>query len=297
MAKNCTGIAERYAMILNELSSSETVKRSYLQEITGESERVIQMDLNDRLKHVFHIETDNRGNYWMDKKYRGLFTINELKEYAKILGASNLFPEFNNSFLTRLIENKSTNSFIIRSPYKDTIKDSPEFVDIMNAIDDLKGLFFRYNGKSYGVLPYRLLNTYGHWYLCCTDNGVLKTFKFNKLVGVRKNTNKFVMDDLILKQIEESETVWISNSKPIVIKLKINSDFKEYFKENVTLPGETNRTEANDGSLIVDISASVLDEIKSIVKYWIPRIEVLEPKELKEIIKQEIIEYAASIDI
>ncbi len=105
------------------------------------------------------------------------------------------------------------------------------------------------------------------------------------------------MDDLILKQIEESETVWISNSKPIVIKLKINSDFKEYFKENVTLPGETNRTEANDGSLIVDISASVLDEIKSIVKYWIPRIEVLEPKELKEIIKQEIIEYAASIDI
>ncbi len=77
------------------------------------------------------------------------------------------------------------------------------------------------------------------------------------------------MDNSVLDTINSSDSIWMSNSKPIIIKLRISNDFADYFQENIIIPGETSREWNEENSLIVNIEASVYEEIKNIVKYWI----------------------------
>ncbi|MGL1890592.1 MAG: WYL domain-containing protein [Spirochaetaceae bacterium] len=297
MSKNYEGVAERFAIILNELNISEKVHINRLVEVTGSDIRNIQMDLNQRLKDPFKIETDRKGNYWLDKKYQGLYTSEELKEFAKIAGISEIFPEFDSNFLRSIIDKNITNSFLIRPQYKDRIYDNHNFKLLVDAIDNRCNIYFSYitkKRKTYDVSPYKLVNMYGHWYLCGTHNGILKTYKFSKLENIHKNNNKFDFKESVLNEIEKSDTIWISNRDDRQnknIKIRTKPEFTQYFKENITIPGEINRSDEEDGSLIITLEANVSYEILSIIKCWIPRIEIVEPTELKVELKEQLTEY------
>lgn len=295
MYTDCKGIAERFAIILGELSSRERVNIRDLEDLTGYDRRNLQMDLNQRLKSPFAIETDRRGNYWMDKKYQGLFSVTDIKEFSKILGASEIFPELDISFLKDLINSRTSKGFIIKSPYRDSLRENSQFSPIIKAINKSQKIKFTYKKskgvKRYLVEPYRLVNSYGSWYLFAVDKGLLKTFRLNKISGVTESFDSFIMNKDTLLDIENSDTVWLKSGNKKTVILKVLPSFVSYFEESVLLPGEKSRNLEDDGSLIVVLEASVYEEIKSIIKYWIPRIEVIEPLELKTIIKEELTSY------
>lgn len=288
------GTAERFAIILDEFSKNEFVSSKRLVTLTGASIRTIQRDLNERLKTLFLIEKviDRRGFYTMNKSYRDLFTFTELKNIASLAGINELFPEFSEKFIKDLLNQKVNNTFVIKSPYKDITHDKKdEFKIISDAIDSSRLLRFTYNKNRYTVEPYQLLNTNGHWYLCCVHEGKLKTFRLSLMIKIAIGGGNFNHDHSVLDEINRSESIWMGNKMPINIKVKVSPDFSEYFKERIILPGQQNIIENEDGSLLVDVEATFVDEIQGIIKYWIPRLQVIEPEYLKESIKKELSDY------
>jgi len=295
MIKDSKGLAERYAVILNELSNKEKVNIHDLEDLTGYGIRNLQLDLNQRLKTPFRIETDKRGNYWMDKKYRGLFSVQDIEKLSKIIGIEEIFPELDGSFITDIIDSKSSKPFIFKSPYKESLKGNTQFDLIAKAISKSVKLKFTYfkgdKWKRHLVEPYRLVNNYGTWYLFAVEKDILKSFKLSKIDGASQGFDSFSMDEDIIRSIEESDTVWISKGESIEVKLRVAASFASYFIDNISLPGQKNCTTEDDGSLIVTVKVFYLEEIKNIIKYWIPRIIVIAPSELRDEIKKELTTY------
>ena len=289
------GIAERFGVILKELSNRERVNINELVEITGYGKRNLQMDLNGRLKDPFRIETDHRGNYWMDKKYQGLFTADDIKKFSDILGISNIFPYLDTNFLTSMIEDTMNRAVIFKSPYKESIKGNEQFDVIVKAINRNHKIRLSYKKgtdvKRHSVEPYRLVNSYGSWYLFAMEGEILKSFRFSRITAADENMGTFTINPDVLEKIESSDTLWISTDEAIEIKLLIDPGFAAYFTENLTIPGQVDVETQRDGSLIVNIKAYYTEEVKNIIKYWIPRIKVLEPEQLKEEIDIELKEY------
>lgn len=294
MSKNYHGIAERYAMIINELSKNEIVSSKRLVEITGSDIRTIQRDLNERLKSVFEIEKveNKRGYYSMNRKYRGLFTINEFKHLATLTGIADVFPDLDEKFVKDLLENRINKTFSVKLPGQDNIRTyKDEFEIVSKAIEEKRVLRFKYKNKTYEVEPYQLVNMKGNWYLCCTHEGKIKTFRLSQMIKLNIRSLTFPINLEIMEEIHNSDTIWMANSKPTYIKLSISSDFSEYFTETIVLPGQQKVEEHDDGRLIVTLEARFLDEIKGIIKYWIPRIKVLEPDYLQKELDRELLEY------
>lgn len=294
MSKNYVTTSERHAMILNELNLHDKVHISTLVEKTGSGLRNIQMDLNERLKYPFGIETDGHGYYWIDKRYQGLFTTHDIREFSRIVGILEIFPDFDTHIIKDIIDGRLNNSILIKPIYKDHIHNDENFKLLVKAINDRRNIFFRYNDKTSDISPYKLLNMYGSWYLCGTHNGVLKTYKYSKVSNVRTNNNNFIFDESILREIEETDTIWMSNRddrQNKTVKLKTTPDFTQYFKDNITIPGEFQREEQDDGSIVISVEVNIGYEILSIVKYWIPRLEILEPAELREELSNQLKEY------
>ncbi|MBN2618710.1 MAG: WYL domain-containing protein [Spirochaetales bacterium] len=299
MIKNYKGVAERFALILNELNNNDKISINKLVEITGSDKRNLQMDLNNRLKDPFHIDTDGKGFYWIDKKYQGLFTSLEFKHLAEIAGISELFPDFDKNFLKNIINQKYNNSFIIKSSFKDKFSDNPNFLLVLEAINTKKCIYVRYKNKTYDVVPYKLINNFGSWYLCVTHNKIIKTFKFKNVSNVRFNNSEYIVNDEIIKTIDESDSIWISNRsehEKIIVKIQTIPEFTQYYIDNIKIPGEISRKNDINGRLIIEIEVNQFYEISSIIKYWIPRLEVIEPFELKELIKNELVNYTRLLE-
>lgn len=296
MPKNYSSTLERYAIILNELNASEKVHISRLVDLTGSSVRNLQMDLNKRLKEPFRIETDNIGSYWIDKKYQGLYTSQELKQFSSISGISERFPEFDSNFLRQVIDLKHNDSFMIKSKRNNTTIDEDIFKAVIRAIENRQNIFFRYKNKSPNVSPYKLIYIYGYWYLCAVNNGILKTYNLYKIQNVRTNNNKFKYDESIMDLIENTDTIWMSNTKETkTIILKVEQQDVRYFMDNIIIPGETQRNEEDDGSLTVTVKSKFFDEILYIVISCIPIIKILEPEELKVKLKKRLTDYINNI--
>lgn len=299
MTKNYATTSERHAIILNELNLHDKVHINDLVNITGCGIRTIQLDLNQRLKEPFRIDTDGKGYYWIDIRYQGLFTSHDLKEFARITGISEIFPDFDSKFLRDIIDSRVKNSFLIKPEYKDHLHDDESFKVIINAIEDQQNIFFRYNGKTADVSPYKLVNMYGYWYLCGTNNGVIKTYKYLRMQNIRTNNNEFNYDSKVLDEIETTDTIWISNRenrKNKIVKVRTTPEFTQYFKDNITIPGETSREDQTDGSLVITLEANIGYEILSIVKSWIPGLEIIEPQDFRDELKKQLENYLGKLE-
>ncbi|QEN03327.1 WYL domain-containing protein [Thiospirochaeta perfilievii] len=288
MSENEVKLAERIANILYQLNSNTSVNVRALADEFNVSTKTIQTDLNKRLS-IFGIEDDGKGNYWMDRRYQGILTMSDLKNFAVLSGVSEIFPDIDDYFIQDILEHKFKDSFLIKSPFKESTKDKRhEFNIISEAIEKHNHIRISYNDKRYTVEPYKLFNISGLWYVCCVDEGKLKTFRLIKIFKINQLGTTFIPDNSILEIIENSDSIWMGNNEDTTVKLRVVPEFCEYFLERIILPGQVEVIKEEDGSLTVILNVSFIDEIQALVKYWIPRLEVIEPLLLKESIDNEL---------
>lgn len=296
MSESSIKTAERLVYIIDHFMKHDEVYIHDLKQYTDKSIRTIQDDLNCKLP-ILGVEKieGKKGYYRMNRKYAGLFTAQELKAFSIIAGVSEIFPQFDSFFLGSLIENKFRSSILVKSPFKGSMEGREvEFEELVRSIDKLRKVRLSYtDGVRYTVDPYKLLNIGGRWYLCAVDNedNKLKTFTFEKIQGFRELSINYEKCNSVLEIIEGSDTVWMGNKDLIEVVLKVKESFKEFFREKITIPGLIDYEETDIGDLIVKGKLYFLDEIKGIVKYWLPNIDVLSPIYLKDLITDEIVEF------
>ena len=268
MSEKSTLLSYRLAEILNKLSTGAIVNVKELANEFSVSERTIQKDLNERLDPKM-IEILGNGNYKLISGYLGNITTQDIISFSELSGIIDLYPDIDS-----VLKAKIRDSLIVKPIVNSAcIPNSKVFTEINNTIINKLKIRFEYNDKNLIMEPYKLLNYMGIWYLIAKESKNVKTYCVHRMKKVRRDFNSFEIDYTLLKEIENNPSPWFRKDK-IQVELKITSGFSEYFLDRMLIENCEKVISNDDGSLTVIKEVYSLDEIKGVIKFWLPNIKV-----------------------
>ncbi len=275
----------RLSQILVKLNQGENLSLPALAEEFGVHVRTVQRDLNVRFAYLPINKVE--GHYSLDPIYLGKLSRKDIDRFASLAGVKGLFPSLNNYFLRKIFDVAAEPVLLVTGHnYEDLTSKGLEFDQIKSAISNKQQLKFQYQKvnelKSYDeVSPYKLMNHHGIWYLVGVDGDMVKTFAFNKIQKIELLNKVFAYDSEIEQRLLEEDGIWFSQQE-IEVKLKISKEISGYFQRRKLIANQEIEKTFEDGSLILKTKVGHINQVLPIIKYWIPFISVLSPKDLRE---------------
>lgn len=144
--------------------------------------------------------------------------------------------------------------------------------------------------KDYRLKPYVLKEYQNRWYIIGKTNNGLRTFALDRINNLEITETKI---NIQLEPIEEQlrYVVGVSfneeNIKTEIVKLKICNSQKEYIKTTPIFVGQE-IIESYEDYFILKMTVGNTIELRQQILKYASRIEVLEPKKLRQQIKEEI---------
>ena len=281
-------LALRLAEILLRLNQDESISRRELADQFGVSERTIYRDLN-RLAGVVERLAD--GRYQLVPEYRGKLRPKDLEAFAAFTGVDQLFPNSGRRFLLALLDTLSQSSFLVKGHHYETLKpQDAQFHQLDEAIRKHHRCRLSYADKRRMLEPYRLINNKGIWYLAAIEDQVLKAFSLSRISQLHVTDESFAPRLEVQREIEAEDDVWFSQDKTDVL-LTVAPQAAYYFQRRKLLPQQEIVKNLENGGLIVSSRISHVNQVFSIVRYWIPHARILEPVWLQEAMEKELRSY------
>ena len=84
-----------------------------------------------------------------------------------------------------------------------------------------------------------------------------------------------------IEQIKQSNDIYIAEDKTEVV-LKVSSHVAHYFKRRNIIPNQNIDKELETGELIVSSRIAYDLQIIPLIKYWMPHLQVISPREIHE---------------
>ena len=282
-------IATRLSLILTKLNNGERLSVEALAKEFNVTVRTIQRDLNERFLDV-PLKKEGKF-YFLEAHHLGKLTLSDLNNFALLSGINKMFPSFSNEFVKHLLDKNVASVYLIKTHnFEDISHKIEDFKAIEKAIINKNRLSLVYREQKRNVEPYKFANVKGIWYLIALQDGVIKTFTFTKISELEVSSDVFIIDNEMLKKIENEESLWFSNSKTEVI-LKVNSSIAQYFKRRKIIAYQKILEELDDGSLLVSTQMTFEEELLQIVKYWLPNIRIVSHIYLQEKLEDSLRSY------
>lgn len=141
------------------------------------------------------------------------------------------------------------------------------------------------------VLPLKILNFSGEWYMLGLESHNIKKFYLNHIADVYEIRQGESVDEKALGQLDNALNAWfMPNREPFMVRLWVDSKVAKYFKRKKISPNQ-HLEEHHDGSLDIALYITDFMEITPLVLMWIPNVVVLEPQGLKEFILKNVRDY------
>ena len=96
---------------------------------------------------------------------------------------------------------------------------------------------------------------------------------------------------LVQRYLPELQVGWVVDHEPSVCVVLEVDKSKAYYFENKKYLKSQEEKKQDDGSLLVSFKVTQEMEIEELVKRWIPFVKVIEPKSLKQKIKDDLVRY------
>ena len=280
-------IAFRLAQILIKLNDRARLGIDELAEEFNVNKRTILRDF-ERLS-ILPIQKEN-GKYFLEECALGKLGFKDIKAFAALIGARSLFPELDNIFISDVLNEKLNKAYLIKNQGFENVQISrDEFEAVSAAVVKNRIIECEYSGKERKLNPYKLINNSGIWYLLADYEGKLKNFTLSKIKHIKIKGDTFSVNAEFLKRIEKNDTNWFSDDK-FKVMLEIKNEAMEYFKRKEFLPNYKVVQEDED-KIIISTEVAYDDEILRVVKYWLPFIKILEPKNLRDKFKELLRDY------
>lgn len=306
--KNTEGIlkkVERIVKVLNMLNSG-TIHLAVVAKELEVTIRTVQRDMKVIENSGFPIYSGAKGAYSFVEGYslekmnlnpEEMILISLISDIAGSLGGNfnNVFSNFKKHFF-----DKENNPFFFKMNKPLNVANKEVVEIIKKAIvsrQKLKIVYFR-NGQTYEyeVCPLKIAAYDGFWYLITMGrNDTVLKYRIDKISSAVLSDNCFETRIDIEKILGESNSIYADSSHKIEAVLKVTNRAVEYFKLKKYFPKQEIVKYEKNGDLIIKCTVSNLDEIIFEILNWIPYIFVVEPPELRETIKNKIIEYQKNI--
>lgn len=286
-------LAWRLTAILQKLNQGERLDVDQLAEEFKVHRRTIQRDLLDRFAFLPLEKHD--GLFALDPAYLGRLTLRDLERFAGLAGLRGLFPSLDTTFIRELFDSRLQETMSIHAPNYEELKHrTQEFRLLQQAIKDSQKLTFDYQKedgcKTVAVSPYRLINHAGVWYLAALDGDLTKAYAFGKIKHIRLCDENFVRDPKISQMLDQEDSIWLNEKKTEVV-LTIAPAAAIYFRRRKLIAQQVIEKELEDGGLIVSGKFAHTNQILPIVRYWLPHIRIVSPKEWQVKMEQLLSEY------
>ncbi|WP_037429361.1 helix-turn-helix transcriptional regulator [Shewanella colwelliana] len=285
-------LAERIVSIISKLNLGEQFSLDDLVTEFGVDKRTIQRDINERLSFL-PLKKIN-GVFSLEPVFLGRLSKQDIRNFASLVGVSNLFPKMDSSFITSVLSQAFNSPYLVKAEqYEANTRLEPLLKQVERVISKSLLINFYYKDKQYcRISPYKLISQRGVWYLAAVDHGQLKSFALTKITLLVPLAETFISDPEIIQIIDEEEGIYFGKNKFEVV-LRVDSDVAHYFKRRQLLPEQVLIKELEHGDLL--LSSKVVDgmQIVPLIKRWMPNIEVISPNGIRQQIIHDIHAYLA----
>ena len=291
--------------ILNKMDSGKKVYTSILAEEFGVSVRSIQRDIELLNIVGFPVESCGKGCYRFVEGFSlGRVMLSEedasllsfLCEIAKSLGGK--FEHSFNGMLKKILKCDSDSAFYFKVPEGIKLsKEYPFINQIEESIEENKKLKIEYvsdnEKKKYLTEPLKVMYYDGFWYMLAKikDKNPLRKFRLDNIESVVPTEEYYDIPNNLKTMLDESVNVWFDEKNKKKVTLKIDKQVATYFKKKKYFPKQIIKKENKDGSIVLESAFSDDMEIIPTVLHWIPWVEVIQPKEIKDQIHEKLKTY------
>ncbi|PKH07115.1 hypothetical protein CXF93_14705 [Moritella sp. Urea-trap-13] len=165
---------------------------------------------------------------------------------------------------------------------------------VITAIENKQLIQFEYiksNGNKASfkdVQPYLIRRFNEAYYLISVHEHKIKPFRLEgmKVLWPYSSFNYCPIKD---KQIHDNKTIYYGEKTKA--EIKVDGNAIHYFERKTILPNQGNILKQSDGSYIVECFYAAELEILPVIKWWIPRVQIISPIKLKRKLENELYEY------
>jgi len=298
---------QRVLEILNRLNKGEELCVSQLAEHYEVSDRSIQRDFK-MILDVFDDFLIKEGECY--KGYKKVL-LDELLQGSELMMLSNIVNVFDITDTKSLISSE-TKRLIKNSMDVYSFKSRPieqaynqDILKIMeHAIKFNKELEILYHGryiinKSVQVQPYKLVFSVDNLYLIVKlpiENKIQK-LRVSNIETVKLTSKNFYKDREIEHYITSSQTLFANDaSKDIVVRLHVSKERSKYFVYKKYLSSQKIINKFENGDIEIEYHVNNFNEINNLILTWMPEVKVIEPQELKAILRKKLISKLNCLD-
>ncbi len=139
------------------------------------------------------------------------------------------------------------------------------------------------------VDPYYLFYQEGFWHLrgYCHLREDFRTFALDRIISLKVLNEHFLPKRISSEEELSGSFGTIIDGNPVEVVLRFDPDIKQYILRKKWHQSQKTK-ELRNGKLEVSFRVNGIEGIKEWIYRWIPYVEVLEPKELKELFKSDI---------
>lgn len=277
-------LVRRLATMLVKLNQGESLSPRDLASEFGVNLRTVQRDLNVRFSYL-PLERI-AGRYRLDPVFLGKLSTKDVEKFAGLAGVNGLFPSLSEEFLRDIFDARMQSALLVKGHhYEDLSGKEDTFKKLECATLAKRKVSFRYRRdlgvKLYAAVePYKLVNNKGIWYLAAKDLDKLKTFTFSRIESLLVTDFAFTHDQAVEKTLLEQESIWFSETKTEVL-LQISPEVAGYFKRRSLIANQVIVEEQTNGALVVKTLVGHSNQILPIVRYWLPHIRIISPKNIR----------------
>ena len=117
----------------------------------------------------------------------------------------------------------------------------------------------------------------------------IKKYYLKNISNLKNLNTTFLLDDRIDRILNKVSSIWFDNTKePFEVKIQISKYITKYIERKPISPSQIFEAINEDGSSIISIKITHVMEILPIIKYWLPKLKVLEAKWIDDMICEEL---------
>lgn len=298
--KNTQSRLGRMGQILKLFLEKERVSTATLSTAFQTTKRTIQRDLAILKQCGYPLSETGPGVYKLDKgilKNLEVFDENELAYIIALKCAvSQLGEPFQNAadaLFNKLYQAVTSEPVFIHMDESVPL-DTRLMNRLLKAIRGRKCVSFNYvSVKSHPAMidPYKVVHFDGFWYLIGKEHGtgIIKRYAVDKVKDLKVLPNCYArvpqnLDELL----RESANIWFTAERNLEVVVEVNMKAADYFKRRKIFPTQEIEKEKPDGSLTVSFRIGKYEEIREILKAWLPNVRVISPPEFKKDFLSEI---------
>ena len=291
-------ILTRLTTILRKLNDGESLSVKDLAEEFNVSTRTIQRDFNDRLIAFPIVQLNKKwqlqDGFKIDKTtdVEDSVVLDIIEKITESIGGK--FASRSHKLLSK-IKNEEFNPIYTKLNIED-ISDRLQDVQLLERAIKNKTTItcqYLYNDERYDTTlqPLKIVNYEGFWYLVAIRDEEVRKYYLKELSNIKITDTAFTVDTKIDKLLDNSISIWFNQyNEPFEVKLFANKNAAKYFKRR-PLPTQSIESLNEDGTMEFVVKITHEMEILPIIKYWIPHLQVVEPKWIRDIMRDDLEQY------